>query len=443
VQVQQGASSAVAVVEQDVSITAQERCEEGYFAFNGTECVKCPKQGADCEDGLITLQPNFWYDPAHGELGAFWRRRQNSPSELANNLYRCPVRGRCLVGDGGLPRCLENHGGPLCSVCDDGHYSGGPVEGCQQCPGGGESAAAVVISAVVVVAVVLAAREAWKRVRAKWPNMDLTKMTYEMPQIIKLATGMFQIVGSFTESFHAVQWPDNYVGVAQFFGSLFNFNFFGQPVFACQEAGRSYPKRFMWHTLTVLFVALVLVGLLLAAERVKEIGKHRSGLWNTLLPFLFIVYPSVSNTVILMLRCVTIDGSRYLLADYSVRCDDASYGPYRDLALFFVVLFPIGIPAIFTVILARNRSRLPPDWWPLNLLEEEDRAFSAFRSTKGNEWAEREEWREHTWRPSVARWRKMEARFGFLYVLRRPAAPFHAFAIYFLLRLLARSRECG
>eukprot|EP00937_MAST-01D_sp_MAST-1D-sp2_P006337 g6337.t1 len=236
-----------------------------------------------------------------------------------------------------------------------------------------------------------------------------------MPQVIKLITGVYQIVGSFTESFNAVPWPKSYTSALSFFSSIVSFDFFGQPIFACQASGDNYMKRFMWHTLSVLFIVLVIAAMLLHAEMDKKSIGRRAKLWNILLPFLFIVYPSISKTVIRMLRCRNIDGASYLLSDFSVRCDQDEYSRYYGLAVFFTILYPIGIPGLFTYVLARNRHKLPPDWWPQGMDEEEDKAFTAHRNIRGNEWAERATWREEVWNPRMAYCAKMDTRFGFLF----------------------------
>eukprot|EP00937_MAST-01D_sp_MAST-1D-sp2_P007281 g7281.t1 len=379
--------------EETVQITAQDRCPDGFFAYGGTECVPCPAAGAKCSDGAIELQPGFWYDAErHGDLAGFWRRRQQVQAEAEKvlgaappsaGIYRCPEPTRCRVhNDTGAPICLDHHGGPLCSVCDDGYYLAGRRDGCQKCPGGGETAASVFVFLLMVAALWKAALYTWARIKSKYPGLDLTKLTYEMPQIL---------------------------------------------------------KRFLWHTLTVFFVILFLFGWLVLSEyKAKERGitrQSRARLWNVLLPFLFLVYPSVSNTVVLMLRCVTIDGGKYLLADYSVRCDVPSYDSYRSLAIFFVFLYPVGIPALFTFVLAKNRDKLPPDWWPENIHAEEGNEFTRFRNIKGNEWVERREWREAAWVPRMQRYEKYEQRFGFLFNAYR--ADFWWFEAVMLLYKLA------
>eukprot|EP00937_MAST-01D_sp_MAST-1D-sp2_P002728 g2728.t1 len=61
------------------------------------------------------------------------------------------------------------------------------------------------------------------------------------------------------------------------------------------------------------------------------------------------------------------------------------------------------------------RNRLPPDWWPRNLEEQENKAFMEYRSQRGNEWAVRDDWRDKNWKPFVATCDKFEKRFGFLF----------------------------
>eukprot|EP00937_MAST-01D_sp_MAST-1D-sp2_P002368 g2368.t1 len=409
-----------------VRITVQERCRDSEYAFNGTACVPCPPDGAECNDGVIKLTEGYWYDKSHGSLEEFWYNRhhglEDARGKVTENmgLYRCPRAGSCFVEPGtGMPLCAENHYGALCAVCVEGYYSTGQVEGCKMCPSSGRIAGSVIAFFFALFVLYKGGRRAWKKGRERYPDMDLTRIKHEMPQIIKLVTGMYQVMGSFQESFEAVPWPESYRACMDFLSTVVSFNVFSSPVFACATAGNTFAKRFLWQTCCVLMVCLALVAMLAHAERYKEhrviLKKRRTTLWNVLLPFLFLVYPSVSKTVILMLRCRDIDGRSYLLADYSVRCDVPSYYGYQALAVFFVMLYPIGIPVLWSALLFRNLHQLPPDWWPRNMEAEEAKAFTKFRSIKGNEWAERSTWRLEVWAPQMKRAAKYEARFGFLF----------------------------
>eukprot|EP00937_MAST-01D_sp_MAST-1D-sp2_P001643 g1643.t1 len=288
----------------------------------------------------------------------------------------------------------------------------------------------LVLFALVFGAVVACGHRLWTHVCRAWPDKTLAQLAYEMPQIIKLLASTYQIVGSFSESFHAVPWPESYKVFASYVAAIASFDVFGQPIFACQGFGDTYTKRFLWQTLTVLAVVLLFAMLLMRAERAKQARARKRGrstivlprwfttstsLWNVLLAFLFIVYPSVSKTTVLMLRCHDLDGARYLLADYGVRCDVPGYAPYRGLAVVFTLLYPVGIPVLFAALLWHNRQKLPPDWWPEGAHEKEQKAFAAYLGASGNDQTARAEWRSRVWRPQMARFEKMEQRFGFLF----------------------------
>ena len=44
-------------------------------------------------------------------------------------------------------------------------------------------------------------------------------------------------------------------------------------------------------------------------------------------------------------------------------------------ALFGVLVFPVGILAVFTAVVGYSRKKLPPDWWPHGADLERDAAF--------------------------------------------------------------------
>jgi hypothetical protein len=400
-------------------ITTQSVCNDTDFAYKGVTCVPCPPEGATCVDGRIELTEGFWYDhQTYGNLSDFWYKKFAGEIGPEIGLYRCPIGGgRCEKKDG-LPHCKENHQGPLCSICEPGYFFSG-FDGCEECPPTDKIARGVVVSVLVFFLLYKGATSLWARTKRRYPGADFTRLTYEAPQLLKLLTGVFQVVGSFQESFSAVPWPKNYRNAINAASALFNFDFFGTPAFACQSFGDNYQKRFLWHTLTTLTIWLTLVAALFLFEAKKKSSKKYKRwttiVWNILLPFLFLVYPAVSKTTVLMLRCQKIDNKRYLFADFNVRCDEPEYELYRILGIVFTILYAVGIPVLFALLLALNRHNLPPDWWPDNMQDNERKAFAKHRAVKGNEWADRQEWRLGVWQPQMKRCHKFETRFGFLF----------------------------
>ena len=87
-----------------------------------------------------------------------------------------------------------------------------------------------------------------------------------------------------------------------------------------------------------------------ARKRVKR--AHMSAL--ILLSFL--VYSSASSTVFQMFACERLDdGNIYLRADYRILCTDPKHRVLQLYAAIMVVVYPVGIPLMYTLLLYRLR----------------------------------------------------------------------------------------
>lgn len=70
------------------------------------------------------------------------------------------------------------------------------------------------------------------------------------------------------------------------------------------------------------------------------------------------IYSSVSYTIFRPFVCDTLDGVRYLRADYSLECSTKSHSAYILYAGFMTLVYPLGVPAAFTWWLVTNRPNL-------------------------------------------------------------------------------------
>ena len=122
--------------------------------------------------------------------------------------------------------------------------------------------------------------------------------------------------------------------------------------------------RLVLNTISPLVVLMVLAGTYFIAKRrnkyseaaMREVQhKHLSaGLFVA-----FLVYSSVSFTVFQFFVCETLDdGVSYLRADYSITCDTDEYAMFKAYAILMVCVYPIGLPAILSWWLFRNRADL-------------------------------------------------------------------------------------
>ena len=83
--------------------------------------------------------------------------------------------------------------------------------------------------------------------------------------------------------------------------------------------------------------------------------------WQRILPtaarysliVVLFAHPAVSGQTFLFFSCQTIDGGSYLVADYSLRCDDDGWQRMLPFALFMVVGFVVGVPLMLLILLCR------------------------------------------------------------------------------------------
>ncbi|CAN0196672.1 unnamed protein product [Scytosiphon promiscuus] len=77
---------------------------------------------------------------------------------------------------------------------------------------------------------------------------------------------------------------------------------------------------------------------------------------------LFLVFSSVSTTVFSTYSCDYVEdlGVSLLRADYSISCDHPNHVFYEWYAALMIFMYPIGIPALFAVLLLKRRDKINP-----------------------------------------------------------------------------------
>lgn len=76
----------------------------------------------------------------------------------------------------------------------------------------------------------------------------------------------------------------------------------------------------------------------------------------------FLVYSSVSASVFKMFACEYLDdGKYYLRADYRIECDSHKHRALQYYAGLMVLVYPVGIPLFYSVLLFRHRRVLRDD----------------------------------------------------------------------------------
>ncbi|CAN0240311.1 unnamed protein product [Pylaiella littoralis] len=309
--------------------------------------------------------------------------------------------------------CVEGHKGAYCSVCADGYrrFSGGQL--CVSCTGGWSSGLQAMLWALAAVACYLlmtlvvfliggvsAISQLKKRLAGffcfrRRPKAVATgfieftaapstgsaekiaaktfgaRMLRAVPfQKLKILIVVWQILTQFSH-LADVPYPRSYQRFLNLL-DVFNFDITWPLTASCLVVNISFYQRLLGVTLGPL-AALAFLG----TTYVLAMNMHRWGFGqmsaearqgvvvrhaSAALLVLFLVFSSVSTTAFSTYACDLVeDLDEYLLrADYSISCDDPEHLFYEVYAAFMILLYPVGIPVLFAVLLLKRRDKINP-----------------------------------------------------------------------------------
>lgn len=74
---------------------------------------------------------------------------------------------------------------------------------------------------------------------------------------------------------------------------------------------------------------------------------------------IFLIYPSCSVKVLSTFACrVMDDGSSFMTTDPQVDCYSDAYNSIYQYALFMTLVYPVGVPCFYALLLLRERNRV-------------------------------------------------------------------------------------
>ena len=126
-----------------------------------------------------------------------------------------------------------------------------------------------------------------------------------------------------------------------------------------------FHDRLLWTTIPPIVIMVLLGGAYAVAVLRKretpriDLSNVRQKYVSMALMVMFLVYSSVSSVVFQMFACEGFDdGKRYLRADYTIDCDSLKHRTFQFYASLMMLVYPLGIPAIYAVLLFKNRRML-------------------------------------------------------------------------------------
>eukprot|EP00611_Tribonema_gayanum_P004109 TRINITY_DN1330_c0_g1_i18.p1 TRINITY_DN1330_c0_g1~~TRINITY_DN1330_c0_g1_i18.p1 ORF type:complete len:916 (+),score=198.97 TRINITY_DN1330_c0_g1_i18:1218-3965(+) len=342
------------------------------------KCVNCDPATMSCTAGglqldSIPLQAGYW--------------RQNLDS---SKIQECFNRDACKGGAPdtasvtGATYCADGYQGPYCALCATGHT---PVYGytCASCDG---TNAAVGIFGRVVIFLVLAAVVVWlivgsgveaalqeadamaalpggsKRRRTRRVLLKFAAYTVSMLSSLRVPLVVLQILTTYylisgaplprvySEFLHYMQFINLNWEWLLSFGCLIQVNFY---------------DTLLLYTLTPMAVLAflmtprALLGAACTRRRLSPSLRKKLELFQMrdlrlLLIFTFVIFSSVSTQILQTFSCENFGSSEsYLRADYSISCNTPAHQAYKIYAACMILVYPIGIPALYAVVLWHER----------------------------------------------------------------------------------------
>ena len=324
-------------------------CPAGNFE-NENKKNACEKvlEGMNRTVEGMTLE-RLYLDPG------YWRTGLTSLDIRPCRFDGACVGGNCTGGTKDTMYCREGHYGPYCNLCRKG-YSPDAFGLCQIC---GEKNSVVTFAIFVVglgilfVCLILCLARKIKKARNDTEG-DQDKTPFKrFKNGAKILFAGWQIISSLPSVAPTIDLPPNVKEVV-YRSQIFNLNPFQLLNALCWSEGLNYYQELLGMTLPVLIVCGLLFGT--GALRGKRLGKR---LINIGIAVLYLTLPTISTTIFKVFPCDWFDdGTGWLRADYSITCRDDARSLWKLYGILMLLVFPIGVPFLYFVLLWRKRDSL-------------------------------------------------------------------------------------
>jgi IPT/TIG domain/Transient receptor potential (TRP) ion channel/Tyrosine-protein kinase ephrin type A/B receptor-like len=185
---------------------------------------------------------------------------------------------------------------------------------------------------------------------------------------LKILVGFFQVTANLAFAVE-VPWPSGYRDFMSVF-SFITMDFVPWQSVGC-VALLDYYQKLLVVCLTPLALMVILLFFYLLPSYIcdkhdmrdddsfRRLRRHsRRKFWKLVIFTLFLMYPQVSAACVRFFVCRKIDGTWYLIGDFSLICYDGRWNKYLYFAASMVFIYPVLVPAAFFAILWLNRGRL-------------------------------------------------------------------------------------
>ena len=215
-----------------------------------------------------------------------------------------------------------------------------------------------------------------RRASASGANQDdeeeaVTKIEYRAigkPNLtykIKILLSFFQIATNMTAQLD-MPWPNTFMKFVNVF-SVLNLDFVQWSNVNCVTRVDYFIKLVLICIVPMVFISLLLLVYYLP-HHIRHPGNHpaavlkrRRHLAKTsklILFSIFLLYPKVSSSLLNMYVCREIEGTSYLLSDFTIECFRDRWNYFLPFSIAMIIVYPIGIPIAMFIVLYKHRSKM-------------------------------------------------------------------------------------
>jgi hypothetical protein len=201
----------------------------------------------------------------------------------------------------------------------------------------------------------------------KVPGFDkIQKFLDDFMGLFKIVFGFAQVVSTLTINLPSIEWPNSLTEVWDSL-AVANIDLFSALTVECLAADWSFYSTFQTTIIYPIILGLVLVFVTfvrcLQAEDEESSREVYVQAWKWSLLGMFLIYPSVSSTVLKVWHCREVEGTAYVSSDYRLVCwtpteTNSEWQMNAIIAGIAFFVYPFGIPAFYYYELTTNKDAL-------------------------------------------------------------------------------------
>ncbi|KAG5182785.1 hypothetical protein JKP88DRAFT_318258 [Tribonema minus] len=355
-------------------------CRPGYFASTTTTCALCNNPGYTCDQACtrgdtVTLMPGYWRGASVAAQEIIVHECWNSDA-CHGALVVMPADDTNASKTAADGYCAQGYMGPYCAVCASGYASGSKYT-CYQCTAANRAAAitGTIIAALVAVAAIMYLLPFWDvngtaGALAAWGlQRDIIKCCGRFRvngNHLRIPIIVIQLIGGFI-SITGLELAPSFETFIRTLSVLPILSF----GWGCVWDASFYQRLLVMTLFPLVLVALLGISWLrvlarvrkmrcsvddAAAQAVRQHALHKH--WTAFLALTFLVYGTVSSIIFQTFACDHVQElhTAYLRVDYSIECyNNTEYWWYFGYAMAMMLVYPIGIPALYAVLVYRKR----------------------------------------------------------------------------------------